>query len=435
MGATKTDPLDRDTDKGGRSDGSEDWNRNGKVDPGETDPTTGHGPDDSTIVDTDKDGLGDQLEIAIGSNPNDADTDDDGVLDGKEPNPTCDDDHDGLIDVLDADSDNDGLFDGTEMGFDCSNPDTDNTKKKCTPDADMGTTKTSPVNRDTDKGGASDGSEDWNLNGKIDAGETDPTTGHGPDDGTVVDTDGDGLSDKLEGTLGTNPNDADTDDDGVIDGKEPNPSEDTDGDGKINALDPDSDGDGLFDGTELGFDCSNPATDTTKKTCTPDADKGTTVTCPLDPDTDHGSVSDGLEDKNKNGQVDPGENDPNNTVDDKQMLCGTDSECGNATSGKVCDMNHKCVDGCRGTSGNGCPDGKVCSSKDNTIGTCENSSSSSSSGRGGAGGAGGGDGGVVVEGNGLLCSAQPANDNRSGLGWMLGGALGLLLAARRRRRA
>lgn len=41
---------------------------------------------------------------------------------------------------------------------------------------------------------------------------------------------------------------------------------------------------------------------------------------------------------------------------------------------------------------------------------------------------------IVVEGNGILCSAQPANDNGSGFGWMLGGALGLLAAARRRRR-
>jgi clumping factor A len=49
----------------------------------------------------------------------DADSDDDGVLDGSEPNPGLDMDGDGLIDVLDVDSDNDGLYDGTEMGKGC----------------------------------------------------------------------------------------------------------------------------------------------------------------------------------------------------------------------------------------------------------------------------------------------------------------------------
>ena len=66
------------------------------------------------------------------------------------------------------------------------------------------------------------------------------------------DTDGDGLLDGTETTLGTNPNDQDTDNDGLEDGAEvgSNPASpvDTDGDGIINALDSvtlDSDGDGV----------------------------------------------------------------------------------------------------------------------------------------------------------------------------------------------
>jgi hypothetical protein len=59
---------------------------------------------------------------------------------------------------------------------------------------------------------------------------------------------------------------------------------------KINALDPDSDNDGLFDETELGKDCSNPATDAAAETCIGDVDAGMTKTSPLDPDTDDGGV-------------------------------------------------------------------------------------------------------------------------------------------------
>jgi MYXO-CTERM domain-containing protein len=37
----------------------------------------------------------------------------------------------------------------------------------------------------------------------------------------------------------------------------------------------------------------------------------------------------------------------------------------------VCDAK-VCKDGCRGTGGNGCPSGKVCSSTSNAVGTCQN---------------------------------------------------------------
>ena len=327
-GATTTSPIDADTDDGGISDGSEDVDRDGVVDPGETDPN--NGADDKGTVDSDGDGLSDKLEKELGSNPNDADTDDDGVIDGLEPNPADDTDGDGLINVLDADSDNDGLFDGTELGLGCENPATDPATKSCVPDADMGKTTTSPIDPDTDGGGVSDGSEDWNLNGAIDAGETDPTAGHGDDDHSNADDDMDGLSNSLETKLGTDPNDADSDDDGVLDGLEPNPAGDTDGDGKLNPLDSDSDNDGLFDGTELGLGCSHPDTDADAMSCIQDADAGATTTSPLDPDTDNGGVSDGDEDSNKDGQVDMGERDPNDPSDD---MPGTSSGSGGSSGG------------------------------------------------------------------------------------------------------
>jgi clumping factor A len=314
-GTTKTDPLDADTDDGGVRDGSEDVDHDGEQDATETDPTAGNGADDGSLDDTDGDGLTDDEEDAIGTDPMDGDSDDDGVIDGDEVNPSDDADGDGLINALDPDSDNDGLYDGTELGLDCGDAATDITKMHCRADVDPDTV-TNPVDADTDDGGVDDGSEDFNRDGAQDAGETDPTAGHGADDGTLDDDDGDGLTNGVEDSIGTESDDADSDDDGVKDGDEPNFADDTDNDGNINALDTDSDDDGLLDGTELGKDCMDPATDAAAAMCVADADDGATTTNPLDADTDNGSVSDGDEDEDHDGEVDPGERDPNDGSDD-----------------------------------------------------------------------------------------------------------------------
>jgi hypothetical protein len=55
--------------------------------------------------------------------------------------------------------------------------------------------------------------------------------------------------------------------------------------------------------------------------------------------------------------------------------CTTDSDCGGATSGRICDAaSSACVAGCRGTSGNmggnGCPAGMTCSASGGAVGTC-----------------------------------------------------------------
>jgi uncharacterized repeat protein (TIGR01451 family)/MYXO-CTERM domain-containing protein len=435
-GATTTDPLDADTDDGGVSDGAEDADRDGTIDAGETDPTAGHGADDSTVMDSDGDGLSDGLEQTIGTDPNDADTDDDGAQDGQEPNPAVDTDGDGLIDALDVDSDNDGLYDGTEMGLGCNQAGTDAGAGHCIPDGDNGATTTSPLDPDTDDGGASDGSEDPDRDGVIDPGETDPTAGNGADDSSVTDSDGDGLGDALEIAIGSDPDDQDSDDDGLLDGQEPNPADDHDGDGTRNTLDEDSDDDGLFDGTEAGQGCANGDTDPASGTCIADADP-TTVTGVLDPDTDDGGVIDGEEDANHDGAVDGGETDPNDPADDMLVECQEDSDCGGPMSGEVChDETHTCVDGCRGMNGNGCPEGQLCTSMDETIGVCI------PPGTGGGGGGGGGPttgagGGqqldqVVVQGGGCAC-AVPSGGGESAAPWALLAA-GAVAAARRRRR-
>ena len=94
----------------------------------------------------------------------------------------------------------------------------------------------------------------------------------------TIDRDGDGLSDKQEEALGTNPLDSDSDDDGLNDydeylywtnrskdeeNEKLDPNGDADGDGIPNILDEDSDNDGIPDGQEIedGTDPADPDTD------------------------------------------------------------------------------------------------------------------------------------------------------------------------------
>ncbi len=52
--------------------------------------------------------------------------------------------------------------------------------------------------------------------------------------------------------------------------------------------------------------------------------------------------------------------------------CTTDSDCGGPNSGRVCltPGSDLCSGGCRGTGGNGCPVGEVCSSSSHAVGQC-----------------------------------------------------------------
>ena len=90
-------------------------------------------------------------------------------------------DQDGLPDEwelangLDPDSDGDGIFDGTELSVTSANPDTDLSRGAFQADADP-STRTDPLNRNTDGDALDDGLEDANHNGAIDPGETDPAT-------------------------------------------------------------------------------------------------------------------------------------------------------------------------------------------------------------------------------------------------------------------
>ena len=127
-------------------------------------------------ADTDNDGLTNNEEAELGTDPRTADTDGDGLTDGDEMKHYN-------TSPLKADSDGDGLGDGEEVG----------------------TTMTNPNLADTDKDGLSDGEEVKNTG-------TDPLK---------ADTDGDGLGDGDEiTTYHTNPLKSDSDGDGLADGPE-----------------------------------------------------------------------------------------------------------------------------------------------------------------------------------------------------------------------
>jgi len=140
------------------------------------------------------------------------------------------------------DSDGDGIWDGIELGY-VSSPDPLCRKffpSKILKALKMPANVTHPLRKDSDCDGLSDGDEDKNKNGRIDEGETDPNH---------VDTDNDGLWDGVE--LGItqataadpsncpNTHYAGARDDGSV--CTPNPTD---------PLNPDTDGDGLLDGLE-----------------------------------------------------------------------------------------------------------------------------------------------------------------------------------------
>lgn len=157
-------------------------------------------------ADPDGDGLTNDREAALGTDPLQPDTDGDRLLDREEVETH-------LTDPLDPDTDGDGLQDGDEIQ----------------------TYQTDPRQPDTDGDGLSDGDE-------IRLG-TDPRN---------PDTDGDGLRDGDEIRLEANPRNPDSDNDGLRDGEEnsdcPRPN------------DPDSDDDGIIDSRDLDpCNPSNPA--------------------------------------------------------------------------------------------------------------------------------------------------------------------------------
>ena len=348
-----TDPNDADTDNDGENDGDEVNFGSNPLDP--CDPFFGGNP----TADCDGDNLDNAGEELAGTDINNPDTDEDGVIDGDEvlngsdpldscsPNATAvgtnDCDEDGLdndaevfygTDATNNDTDGDGILDGAEVEA-ASNP-----LDPCDPNAaalasndcdndglttdEENTAGTDPSNPDTDGDSFNDGTEI--ANGTDPLNTCDPiNSGLGTDD-----CDLDGLTNDEETLAGTNPDNPDTDGDGSNDGEEvnlgtnpldpcdptigANPSADCDGDNLDNAGEelagtdnnnPDTDEDGVIDGDEVlnGSDpldsCSPNAGAIGSNDCDNDGlindDETFYGTNPANADTDGDGIQDGAE--------------------------------------------------------------------------------------------------------------------------------------------
>ncbi len=147
---------------------------------------------DDPMFDSDGDGLSDELELDTGTDPYDADTDDDGLTDGNtgsedlNANGILD---QGETDPLNPDTDGDGIYDGTEKGLLAPETnDTDISAGFFIADENPLTT-TDPTDADSDDDGILDGDEDKNHNGLYEPslGETDPLNPDSDED-DIVDT-------------------------------------------------------------------------------------------------------------------------------------------------------------------------------------------------------------------------------------------------------
>ena len=219
---------------------------------------------DPLQTDTDGEGVRDNDEVANGTDPNYYDTDGDELDDEVDPNPwRVDGDGDGLPDFDDPfpllrDADGGGASDGAELragtdpfspGDDRRSVDTDHDFLTDNDEVALGTDLSNP---DSDGDRVLDGFE---------VGSCDPLK---------VDTDGDGLKDSVERAQGSICDQADSDHDGLVDSEEVGPTvADQDSDGLIDGVEErvyhsfsgvqDTDNDGIKDGDEVNVRLTDPA--------------------------------------------------------------------------------------------------------------------------------------------------------------------------------
>ena len=242
-----TDPTKVDSDGDTLGDGEEVLLRG-------TDPLKTH---------TDGDAVSDKDEVANGTDPNNYDTDGDLIADDVDPYPwRVDGDGDGSLDIDDPfpllrDADGGGASDQAEIlagtnpfspGDDRASIDSDSDFLTDNDEIALGT---DPFNPDSDGDRVLDG---------LEVGTCDPT---------IFDTDGDGLKDSVERAQGTICDQADSDHDGLADNDEVGPTvADQDDDGLIDGVEErvyhsfsgvqDTDNDGLKDGDEVKLHRTDP---------------------------------------------------------------------------------------------------------------------------------------------------------------------------------
>ncbi len=270
---------------------------------------------DALIADVDGDGLYDGYEDAnkngvwqsgspyFETNAEDGDTDDDGISDGDELTF-------GTL-PLDTDTDNDGLWDGLEVGFNAGNIDLvgpapwnhpwTNAVTFGAGDQDTGT-KTDPRIVDSDFDGLDDNVEDVNMNGAADPGETDAAD---------RDTDDDALPDYYEvaGNVASSPYAV-----GWVDNS-------------LDLTDPtltDTEADGLNDDDEFGQECDPNVGDTDTDTILDGDEYVSYGTDPTNMDTDSDGCDEGLVEDPTNDNDNDGINDAMDVDSDNDWIWDCD---------------------------------------------------------------------------------------------------------------
>ncbi|MGM0842256.1 MAG: S-layer homology domain-containing protein [Bacillota bacterium] len=233
-----------------------------------------------TPVDDDNDGLTNEEEAKLGTDPSKADTDGDGLKDGEEVNKY-------KTNPLKEDTDEDGLNDFIEVSA-----------------KDM--KKLNPLKPDTDSNDINDSEEDFDGDSVVNIVEVEYGT-----DMFKGDTDGDGLPDDFELSylelLEVDPLVKDSDNDGTLDGEE-----DADEDGLTNKAElslgtdpanPDTDSDTLSDGEEVNTYHTDPLKKDTDDDFLEDDSELKFKTDPLNPDTNGNDILDGNEKRNQEVQA------------------------------------------------------------------------------------------------------------------------------------
>ena len=229
------------------------------------------------FVDQDNDAISDEDERRLGTDPTKDDSDGDGIKDNEElganlQDPT-DTDKDGVIDALDDDDDDDTLPTAQEiaLGTDPRNADTDDDGLNDALEAGDSKIGTDPLNPDTDNDGITDGAE-------VGAEPSKPmdTDKDGTIDALDEDDDDDGIPTAIETKVNSDPLNQDSDGDGTSDaeeiGDDHSQPKDSDGDGIIDLIDSDSD-----ESTPTDNKATEPAKDDSTEASDPASDDQVTV--------------------------------------------------------------------------------------------------------------------------------------------------------------